>query len=106
MDDFQYHILRELKFHFNIITVSKTTITDYILSFNQNIPSYNFEFVQTPFPLEVLKCKYDETMKYTVIERTSLLRHFSLRGLNCNLRSKVILSGALSIGNITLQNVF
>ena len=31
-------ILRELKFHFNIIAVSKTTITDYILYFNQNIP--------------------------------------------------------------------
>ena len=42
------YILRELKLPFNIIAVLKTTITDNILHFNQNIPKYNFEFVQTP----------------------------------------------------------
>ena len=47
----------------------------------------------------------DETMKYTVIERTSN-EAFQALWIELQLRNKVILSVASSIGNIILWNVF
>ena len=71
MDDFQCHILLELDFHFNIIAVTETRIYNEILNFNPNIPNYNFEFVPTPLSAGGVGMYIDETMNYTVIERTS-----------------------------------
>ena len=43
-----------------------------MLDFNSNIPNYNFEFPPTPVPLSAgcVGMYIDETMNYTVIERT------------------------------------
>ena len=71
LDDFQCHILHELDFHFNIIAVTETRICDDILDFNPNIPNYNFEFVPTPLSAGGVGMYIEETMNYTVIERTS-----------------------------------
>ena len=71
LDDFQRHILLELDFHFNIIAVTETRIYNDILDFNPNISDYNFEFVPTPLSAGGVGMYIDETMNYTVIERTS-----------------------------------
>ena len=71
LDDFQYHILLELDFHFNIIAVTETRIYNDILDFNPNIPDYNFEFVPTPLSAGGVGMYIEETMNYAVIERTS-----------------------------------
>ena len=83
--------------------MSETRVYNDILDFNPNIPNYNFEFVRTPLSAGGVGMYIDETMYYTVIERTSKkMRHFRLCGLNCNFGSKVILSVAslIFIGNI------
>ena len=71
LDEFQCYILLELGFHFNIIAVSETRIYNDILDFTPNIPNYNFEFVPTPLYAGGVGMYIDETMNYTVIERTS-----------------------------------
>ena len=71
LDEFQCHILLQLDFHFNIIAVSETRIYNDILDFNPNIANYNFEFVPTPLSAGGVGMYIDETMNYTVIERTS-----------------------------------
>ena len=63
--------LLELDFHFNIIAVTETRIYNDILDFNRNIPNYNFEFFPTPLSAGGVGMYIDETMNYTVIERTS-----------------------------------
>ena len=51
--------------------MTETRIFNYILDFNPNIPNYNFEFVPTPLSAGGVGMYIDETMNYTVIERTS-----------------------------------
>jgi len=51
LDNFQNHLLQELKFNFSIIGLSETRITNVDsspLTFNPNIPGYYFEYVPTP----------------------------------------------------------
>ena len=51
--------------------MTETIIYNDILYFNPNIPDYNFEFVPTPLSAGGVGMYIDETMNYTVIERTS-----------------------------------
>ena len=49
LENLQTHILDELDFHFDIIGVSETKITNANVSLSvPNIPGYNIEFVPTP----------------------------------------------------------
>ena len=51
--------------------MSETRITNNALDFNPNIPNYNLEFVPTLLSTGGVGMYIDETVKYTVIERTS-----------------------------------
>ena len=49
LENLQTHLLNELNFHFNIIGVTETRITNSnFIDFNPNITGYNFEYVPTP----------------------------------------------------------
>ena len=48
LDNFQNHLLSELCYHFDIIGVTETRITNEVLLFNPSLLGYNFEFVPTP----------------------------------------------------------
>ncbi|CAH3017667.1 unnamed protein product, partial [Porites evermanni] len=49
LENLQTHLLNELDFHFNIIGVTETRITNSnFIDFNPNITGYNFEYVPTP----------------------------------------------------------
>ena len=72
LENLQTHLLDELNFHFNIIGVTETKIT------NSNpivccptIPGYEFEYVPTPLASGGVGMFIDETLNYKVLERTS-----------------------------------
>ena len=49
LENLQTHLLNELDFHFNIIGVTETRITNSnFIDFNPNITGYNFQYVPTP----------------------------------------------------------
>ena len=47
LESFQNHLLSELCFHFDIMGVTETRISNEVLSFNPSIPGYNFECLST-----------------------------------------------------------
>ena len=61
-----------LSLHFNIISVTDTTITnsDIPLDFDLPILSYNFEYVPTPLSAWGVGMYIDNGFKYIVVERT------------------------------------
>ena len=49
LENLQTHLLNKLDFHFNIIGVTETRITNSnFIDFNPNITGYNFEYIPTP----------------------------------------------------------
>ena len=72
LENFQVHLLDELNFDFSIIGVSETKIiSGKNLDFNPNIPGYIFEYVPTPLASGGVGFYINESLKYTVIEKTS-----------------------------------
>jgi len=72
LDNLQTHVLCELDFHFNIIGVTETKITnDNFHNCNANIPGYVFEYVPTPLASGGVGMFIDESFNYSVIEKTS-----------------------------------
>lgn len=61
-----------LSLHFNIISVTDTTITnsDIPLDFDLPIPSYNFEYLPTPLSARGVGMYIDNGFTYIVVERT------------------------------------
>ena len=71
-ENLQTHLLNELNFHFNIIGVTETRITNSnSIDFNPNITGYNFEYVPTPLSAGGVGMFIDSDFKYEVLERTS-----------------------------------
>ena len=66
------HLLDELDFHFNIIGITETKITnsnsDVVLP---KIPGYNFEYVPTPLSAGGVRMFIDEPLSYVVLEKKS-----------------------------------
>ena len=72
LENFQVHLLGELNFDFSIIGVSETKIiSGKNLDFNPNIPGYIFEDDPTPLTSGGVGLYINESLKYTVIEKTS-----------------------------------
>ena len=72
LENLQTHLLSELDFHFNIIGVTETRITNSnFIDFNPNITGYNFEYVPTPLSAGGVGMYIDSDFKYEVLEKTS-----------------------------------
>ena len=72
LENLQTHLLNELDFHFNIIGVTETRITNSnFIDFNPNITGYNFEYVPTPLSAGGVGMYIDSDFKYDVLEKTS-----------------------------------
>ena len=72
LENLQTHLLNELDFHFNIIGVTETRITNSnFIDFNPNITGYNFEYVPTPLSVGGVGMYIDTDFKYEVLEKTS-----------------------------------
>ena len=72
LENLQIHLLQELKFHFNIIGVSETKITNVNSQFCvAKIPGYAFEYVLTPLAPGGVGMFIDESLNYHILEKTS-----------------------------------
>ena len=72
LKNFQVHVLDELNFNFSNIGVSETKIiTGKNLDFNPNIPGYILECAPTPLASGGVGLYINESLKYTVTEKTS-----------------------------------
>ena len=72
LQNLQTHLLNELDFHFNIIGVTETRITNSnFIDFNPNIAGYNFEYVPTPLSAGGVTVYIDSDFKYEVLEKTA-----------------------------------
>ena len=72
LENLQTHLLQELDFHFNVIGVTETKITNSnVHTCNANIPGYVFECVATPLASGGVGLFIDETLSYCVLEKIS-----------------------------------
>ena len=72
LENLQTHLLYELDFHFNVIGVTETKITNSNLhTCNANIPGYVFECVPTPLASGGVGLFIDETLSYSVLGKIS-----------------------------------
>ena len=70
LENLQVQLLDELDFHFNIIGVTETKITNSTqLNFETKIPGYEFEYVPTPLASGGVGMYIDNTLEYTVLEK-------------------------------------
>ena len=66
------HCLKEIEFHFNIIGISETKITNNNQkSCISQIPGYAFEHVPTPLASGGVGIFIDESLNYNIVEKTS-----------------------------------
>ena len=72
LENIQTHLLYELDFHFNVIGVSETKITNsnFHTCYAQ-IPGYVFEYVPTPLASGGVGMFIDESFSYCVLEKVS-----------------------------------
>ena len=72
LENLQTQLLRELDFHFNVIGVTETKITNANSQLcTAHIPGYVFEYVPTPLASGGVGMFMDESLSYRVLERTS-----------------------------------
>ena len=72
LENLQIHILKELKFHFDVLGISETKITNSHVDIpTPFIPGYNFEFVPTPLASGGVTLFIGEKNNYRVLEKTS-----------------------------------
>ena len=72
LENLQTHILHELDFHFNIIGVTETKITNVNSQIcTAIIPGYSFEYVPTPLSSGGVGLFIDESLNYRVLEKIS-----------------------------------
>ena len=65
LQNFQSHLLNELSHHFSVIGITETRLN------HSEIPGYTFEYVPTPLSTSVVGMYIDDTLKYTITEKTS-----------------------------------
>ena len=74
MEYLESHLLAELDFHFDVIGISETKITDSNSDVNiPKIKGYNFEYVPTPLSAGCVGLFIDESLDYKILEKTSNL---------------------------------
>ena len=72
LENLQTRLLYEVDFHFNVIGVTETKITNANSQLcTAHIPGYLFEYVPTPLASEGVGMFIDESLDYHVLERTS-----------------------------------
>ena len=72
LENFQTHILYEIDFHFNIIGVTETKITNVNSQMcTAVIPGYSFEYVPMPLSSGGVGLFIDELLNYSVLEKIS-----------------------------------
>jgi len=72
LEHLECQILDELDFHFDVIGITETKITNSNSDVNiPKIPGYNFEYVPTPLSAGGVGMFIDESLEYNVIEKTS-----------------------------------
>ena len=72
LENLQTHILDELDFHFDIIGVSETKITNANVGLSvPNIPGYDIEFVPTPLASGGVALFIDDKHNYRILDKTS-----------------------------------
>lgn len=72
LENLQVQLLDELDYHFNIIGVTETKITNSTqLNFNVEIPGYEFEHVPTPLASGGVGMYIDNTLEYVILEKHS-----------------------------------
>ena len=73
LENLQCHLLNELDFHFNIIGVTETKITNSNIPINcsPKIPGYNFEYVPTALASGGVGMFIDEAFSYKLLEKIS-----------------------------------
>ena len=72
LENLQVQLLSELDYHFNIIGVTETKITNSTeLNFNVEIMGYKFEYVPTPLSFGGVGMYVDNTLEYVIIEKHS-----------------------------------
>ena len=72
LENFQVHQLDELDYDFSLIGVSETkTNSSKDVDFDPSIPGYVFEYVPTPLASGGVGLYINDSLKYTVIEKTS-----------------------------------
>ena len=72
LENLQSHLLEELDFHFDVIGVTETKITNSNLEgFIPSIPGYNFEYVSTPLSAGGVGMFIDASLGYVILEKTS-----------------------------------
>ena len=65
-------LLDELDFHFNVIGITETKITNSNEdNFHPSIPGYVFEYVPSPLASGGVGLFVDQSLHYTVLEKTS-----------------------------------
>ena len=72
LENLQTHILEELEFHFDVLGISETKITNSNVDISTPLISgYNFEFVPTPLASGGVALFVDEKHNYRLLEKTS-----------------------------------
>ena len=72
LKNFQVHVLDELDYNFSLIGVSETKINNLKdVDFDPSIPGYVFEHVPTPLASGGVGLYINDSLSYTVIEKTS-----------------------------------
>ena len=72
LENLQTQILEELEFHFDIIGISETKITNSNSAISvPTIPGYNFEFVPTPLASGGVALFIDDRHGYRILEKAS-----------------------------------
>ena len=70
LENLQTHLLEELGFHFDVLGISETKITNSNVDiFTPLIPGYNFEYVPTPLASGGVALFIDEKHNYKVLEK-------------------------------------
>lgn len=106
LEDLETHCLHELDFHFNIIGVTETKITNSNESTClSKIPGYSFEYVPTPLASGGVGLFIDETLNYTVIERKKM-KHSKHCGSKFLLLDRKTLFAGLYIDNTMRRIAF
>ena len=72
LENLQVHVLQEIDFHFDLIGISETKITNANEETSAfHIPGYNFEYAPTPLSFGGVGLFIDEQYNYRVIEKTT-----------------------------------
>ena len=87
LENLKVQLLDQLDFHFNIIGITETKITNSSeLNFKTQIPGYEFEYVPTPLASGGVGMYIDNTLEYIVLEKCAndAFQALWIEIINCN----------------------